>query len=247
MNTNSLYTGMAGLQAIDARMQAASSNLANIQTPGYAAVQAMAEAAPYTGANAPVGADAVAMTPNPDTQPGPLSQTGDPLDVGVAGNAWLEVQTPAGNALTRDGSLQITSAGILADSSGNPVLNTAGQPISVPTLTKLEIGTDGTISGVPAGQTNTTAQVYGQINLVATPAGTLTPLGGSLLAVSAGAALQPASDGSLHQGYLNGSNVDPTQAMMEMIADSRSYQLQTQLMKTQSSTDQNLNTLLAQG
>ena len=247
MSANSLYTSMAGLQAISADMQATASNLANVQTPGYSAVQTAVEAAPYTGSNAPGGADAVALTPNPDLTAGPLQHTGSAFDVAVSGDAWLEVQTPTGNAISRDGSLQITNAGILADSAGNPVLGTTGQPISVPQLARLQIGADGTVSGVPANQPGGQTQTYGQINIVATPPGTLTPLSGAMFSVPAGAALQPAANGSLQQGYLNGSNVDPTTTMMNMIADSRSYQLQTNLMKTQSDGGQALNTLVAQG
>lgn len=247
MSTASLYTGMAGLQAITARMQATSSNLANVQTPGYAAIQAMFESAPYTGPNAPGGADAVAATPNPDTSQGGVTHTGDALDVAVGGNAWLQVQTASGPALTRAGSLHISNAGLLTDAVGNPVLSATGQPISLPSLAKLEIGADGTVSGVPASSPGGGSQNFGQINLVATPAGLLTPISGTLFAPPAGAALQPATNGSLQQGYLNASNVDPTQAMMDMISDSRSYQLQTNLMKAQASGGQSLNTLLAQG
>jgi flagellar basal-body rod protein FlgF len=247
MPTDSLYTTMAGLQALTARMQAVASNLANQQTPGYAAVQAMTEAADYQGSNAPVGADAVALTPGPDLTQGALNHTGDPMNVALGGNAWLEVQTATGPALTRDGSLALSSAGILTDGTGNPVLGTTGQPISLPSLAKLEIGSDGTVSGVLANQPGGPAQNFGQINLVATPTGALTPITGSLFSPPAGEALAASTDGSLHQGYLNDSNVDPTQSMMEMISDSRSYQLQTDFMKTQSSGDQNLNALLAQG
>jgi flagellar basal-body rod protein FlgF len=247
MQSDSLYTSMAGLQAITARMQAMTSNLANQQTPGYAAVQAMTEAADYQGSNAPVGADAVALTPEPDLTQGALNHTGDPMNVALGGDAWLEVQTDAGPALTRDGSLSLSNAGILTDNTGNPVLATTGQPISVPNLAKLEIGSDGTVSGVLANQPGGPTQNFGQINLVATPAGALTPLSGSLFSPTAGETLAASTDGSLHQGYLNDSNVDPTQSMMEMISDSRSYQLQTDLLKTQSTSDQNLNALLAQG
>ncbi len=247
MGADSLYTTMAGLQSVNADMQATSSNLANVDTPGYSAIQAAVESAPYVGSNAPGGADAVSVTPNPDFTAGPLNHTGDAFDVAVSGNAWLEVQTPTGNAISRDGSLQVTSAGILADTAGNPVLSTTGQPISVPTLAKLQIGSDGTVSGVPANTPNGPTQTYGQINIVATPAGNLTPISGAMFAVPANAALQPAANGSLQQGYLNGSNVDPTTAMMNMIADSRSYQLQTDLMKNQSSGGEALNTLVAQG
>jgi len=247
MTAASLYTAMAGLQQITAQMQANAANLANAQTPGYAAIQAAAVAAPYEGGNAPPGADVVAIAPGPNTVAGPATHTGDPMDVALHGDAWLEVQTANGNALTRNGSLQITSAGILADGSGNPILSTGGAPISVPPLASMQIAPDGTISGVPASTPGAPAQNFGQINLVATPAAGLTDLGNSLFAPAAGATLQPASNASLVQNYINGSDVDATQTMVSLISDSRSYQLQTQLMKTQMGGSDNLNSLLAQG
>jgi flagellar basal-body rod protein FlgF len=247
MSGASLYTGMAGLQAVEANMQATAANIANTQTTGYQSVQALFEASPYTGSNAPGGADVVALTPNPSTAPGGLQHTGDTLDVAVSGNAWLQVQTASGPALTRAGNLQITSAGILSDSGGNPVLNVSGQPISLPQLASVKIGADGTISGVPASQPGTPSQVYAQIGLVATPPGLLTPISGTLFTAPAGAQLTPAQNAKLEQGFLNDSNVDPTQAMMAMIADNRSYQLQTNLMKSQSTGGESLNTLMAQG
>ena len=247
MSSDSLFTTMAGLQAITASMQALSSNLANTATTGYQAVQIATEADPYSGSNAPSGADTTALTPNPDIAPGPLTQTGDPLDVAVGGDAWLQVQTAHGTALTRDGSLQVTNEGILADGAGNPVLSAGGQPISVPSVTKLTIGADGTVSGTLASQPNAAPQSFGQIGLVATPGGLLTPISGTLFSPPAGAALQPATNGSLHQGYLNQSNVDATQAMMDLINESRSYQLQTTMLKTQSTNNDALNTLLTQG
>ena len=247
MQTDSLFTGMAGLQSITARMQAVASNLANAQTPGYGAVQAMTQPDFYEGSNAPAGADAAALNAGPDTTQGAPNHTGDPMDVALSGDAWLQVQTTDGNALTRNGSLAISSAGMLTDSAGNPVIGTSGQPISLPPLAKLEIGTDGTVSGVAAADPSGPSQQFGQIALVSTPSGTLTPLSGTLYAPPAGAALTPSTDGALHQGYLNDSNVDPTQSMIEMIDDSRSYQLQTDMMKTQGTSSADLNTLVAQG
>jgi len=245
--SSSLFTGMAGLQAITARMEAVAANLANQQTSGYAAVQALTEAANYQGADAPGGADAVVLTPGPDLAQGALNHTGDPMNVGLGGDAWLEVQTPSGNALTRDGALSISNAGMLTDSSGNPVLDTNGQPISLPQLASLQIGRDGTLSGVPAATPGAAPQRFAQINLVATPAGTLTPISGTLYSPPAGAALAPSANGSLAQGFLNDSNVDATQAMIEMIDDSRSYQLQTDMMKSQSGADAGLNQMLTSG
>lgn len=247
MQTDSLYTGMAGLQSITARMQATASNLANSQTPGYAAVQTMTEASLYQGTNAPAGGDATALTPGPNLTQGTLSHTDNPMNVALSGDSWLQVQTSNGTALTRNGTLQISADGILTDSAGNPLLSTGGQPISLPQLSTLEIGTDGTVSGVPLSNPSGPTQNYGQISLVSTPSGTLTPLSGSLYSPPAGAALTPSTDGALRQGYLNDSNADPTQSMIEMIDSSRSYQLQADMMKSQSTAAQGLNTLLAQG
>ncbi|GAB0116673.1 flagellar hook-basal body complex protein [Acidisoma sp. 7E03] len=246
MSMDAYYTAMAGLQAIGARMDALSANLANIQTTGYQAVQAMTEAAPYVGGNAPSGADVVALTPGPNTQPGALVKTGDPLNLGLGGDAWLAVQTPRGLALTRDGALQLSVDGLLTDSRGNPVLGANGAPVSLPALSSMTIGSDGTISGISPTQPGQT-QSYGQIFLVATPPGTLTALGGALFAPPDPNRLQPATKGSVAQGYLNGSNVDPVRGMVDMIDANRSYQLQTQLMKSYASDSSALNTLLAQG
>jgi flagellar basal-body rod protein FlgF len=247
MQAASLYTGMAGLQAITAQMQAVSSNLSNAQTPGYQAVQAVTAAQFYQGGNAPPGADPAAETLGPDAAPGPLKQTGDPMNLGIGGDAWLEVQTMSGPALTRNGSLSVSSTGLLTDSAGNPVLNTDNTPISLPQLAKLEIGSDGTVSGVEASDTSGRARVFGQIALVSAPPASLSALGGSLYQAAAGTPLTPAQNASLHQGYLNESNVDPTTAMMQMIDCSRSYQMQTEFLKNQSSASQDLNSLLAQG
>ncbi len=247
MSTDAFYTAMAGLQAVGARMEALSSNLANVQTAGYSAVQAMTEAAPYRGEAAPAGADVVAMTPGADTKAGPLTHTGNPMNLGLAGDAWLEVQTAGGPALTRNGAVQITKDGILADSNGNPVLGTDAAPISLPQLASMTIGSDGTISGIPASQPGAKSQSYGQINLVATPAGNLTPLGGSLFSPPNPGALQQSQTGSVSQGYLNASNVEPTKGMIELMDASRSYQLQTELVRNESGEGQQLNAVLAQG
>lgn len=247
MYASSLYTNMAGLQAISAKMQAIASNIANAQTTGYESVQAVTRAQFYQGGNAPVGADAMLETLGPDAKPGPLKETGDPMNVAITGNAWLQVQTANGVALTRDGALSISSAGMLTNSSGDPILDTNGTPISLPPLSKLEIGTDGTISGVLAGGGTRQAKILGRIGLVQTPSGNMTSLGGSLYQPPSGEALAPSQDGALQQGYLNGSNVNPTEAMMEMIDGNRSYEMQTEMLKNQSGASQDLNNLLAQG
>ncbi|GAB0114440.1 flagellar hook-basal body complex protein [Acidisoma sp. C75] len=246
MSTSAFYTSMTGLQSIDAQMEALSANLANTQTTGYQAVQVMTEAAPFGGASAPPGADVVALSPGPNTTAGALKHTGNLLDVGLNGDAWLQVQGPTGLALTRNGALQILPNGILADSSGNPVLSVSGAPISLPQLSSLTIGSDGTLSGISVSQPGQ-SQNFGQIGLAATPASALTSIGNSLYVPANANQIQPSTSGSLSQGYLNGSNVDSVQGMVQLISASRSYQIQTQLLKTQSVASTSLNAVLAQG
>ncbi len=246
MQVSSLYTTMAGMQSVNERMKAVASNLANANTNGYSAVQAESETAFFSGENAPIGGAPVAVTPGPDLTQGPLQHTGDPLNVGLSGDAWLSVQTNSGTKLTRDGSMSLSNAGILVDSQGDPVLDTNGQPISLPPMSKIEIGTDGTISGVLANSTSGRATNVAQIGIVATPQGRLTQLDANLYSPDPNETLVPSTDGALHQGYLNGSNVNSTDEMMQMIDMTRSYQIQTTLLKTQSNTSAGLNTILTQ-
>ncbi len=82
---------------------------------------------------------------------------------------------------------------------------------------------------------------------VSTPSAAMTSLGGSLFAPADPNALQPSQTGSVSQGYLNASNVDPISEMVELVDASRSFQLQTELMKSQSGNGQQLNSFLAQG
>lgn len=238
---------MAGFQGISEKMQSIASDLANAQTPGYESVQTIIQAQTYQGEHAPAGADAMAETLGPSAIPGRLDATQDPLNVAVSGNAWLQVQSPEGTVLTRNGSLDISSTGLLTNSSGYPVLDTNGMPISLPPLSKLEIGSDGTISGILKSGGSGDAQILGRIGLVKTPSGKMSSLGGGLYLPPAGESLVPSQNGAVHQGYLNDSNVNPTEAMMEMINGSRSYQMQSEMLKSQSEESQSLNNLLAQG
>lgn len=238
---------MSGFQGISEKMQGVASDLANSQTPGYESVQTVIQAQPYRGSNAPAGADAMAKTLGPSALPGRLNATQDPLDIAVTGNAWVQVQSPDGTALTRNGSLDISSAGLLTNSSGYPVLDTNGMPISLPPLSKLEISNDGTISGILANNTSGSSQILGRIGLVQTPSGEMSSLGGQFYLPPKNEVLVQSQDGAVHQGYLNDSNVNPTEAMMEMINGSRSYQMQSEMLKSQSESSQDLNNLLAQG
>lgn len=230
MANGSLYTSMAGLETAQQRLSTVSQNLANADTQGYAAQQTAALGLPYTGTNALPGADVISLGQSVDTQAGAFKHTGSPFDVAVQ-HGWLVVGTRSGGkALTRAGALAQAANGLLVTQDGNPVLNQAGNPISLPRLKTVTISSDGTITGIPAGAASQTPMSYGRIFLAATPAkGSLTPLGNSLYALPKGRAPTPSAKARAKQGYLEQSNVNPVETMINMISASKNYRLQTQV------------------
>jgi len=238
-----LYTSMAGLETSSERLDTVSQNLANANTQGYAAQQTAAMALPYQGKAPLSGADVIALAENVNTKAGPLNHTGSPFDIAVK-NGWLLVRTQnGGDVLTRNGHLTEDANGVLTTAIGEPVLNTQGNPISLPMLRNITIGRDGLISGVPADQAGSQPRTYGSLFIAATPTGgQLTSLGDSLYGLPAGTKPTPARNASVLQGYLEGSNVNTVKSMVDLIDVSRSYQFETQVMaesaKTETALDQ---------
>lgn len=243
MALGGLYTSMAGLETSSERLDTVAQNLANANTQGYAAEETAAMALPYQGSKPMPGADVIALGENVDTTGGPMIHTGSPFDVAVK-NGWLLVQTRNGSkALTRNGHLEQNAAGMLTTTSGEPVLNTAGTPISLPMLRNITIGRNGLISGIPTSQAGNQPQTYGSLFIAATPTGgNLTPLGNALYGLPPGTKPAQARNASVLQGSLEGSNVNTVTSMMNLIDVSKTYQLETQVMgesaKTQTALDQ---------
>jgi flagellar basal-body rod protein FlgG len=174
---------------------------------------------------------------------GTLTSTGNPLDLAINGSGYFQILKPDGTtAYTRDGAFQLNQNGQLVNSTGFQVLPNVTIPS---TATSVTIGTDGTVSITSVG--SSAATQVGQIQLAnfINPQG-LQPLGGNLFAVttSSGTAITGAPQtnglGSVNQSYLESSNVDVVQAMVNMISAERSYQLTTQ---AASAIDNQLNYL----
>jgi flagellar basal-body rod protein FlgF len=81
-----------------------------------------------------------------DTRSGPIEYTGNPLDIAIKGDAFLAVQTAAGERYTRNGSLEINPQGQLITSDGHPVLGDNGPITFTPQEGGFEIAPDGTVS-----------------------------------------------------------------------------------------------------
>ncbi len=237
---------MAGLEAASSALDTIAENVGNADTTGYAAAQTAALALPYSGEDSPPGADVTPLNEGTDPTEGPIERTGGPLDLAVSGG-WLLVQTEDGGvALTRNGALVQGSDGLLETQNGDPVLDVNQQPISLPALRNLQVSSDGTISGIPANSESQQTTVYAQLYLAATPQNSdLVPLGNTLYGLQNNIQPTQATNATVMQGYLEGSNVNPVQSMVEMIAGTRSFQLLSQIIAGSNSSDQSLNQVLA--
>ncbi len=228
---DSLWIAATGARAVLQRQDVVTNNLANASTTGYRAATPQFRALPVYGEPLPSNAYVATQSEGTDFQQGSMVHTGRNLDVAVQGPGWIAVQSADGSpAYTRNGDLRISSSGVLTTSDGHPVLGQSGAPISVPQLTSIQIGVDGTISGVPAGSSPSTPVVLGTIQLVNPPSTQLQRGADGLFRDTQGPA-QPDPRVQLASGVLEGSNVNPVRAMVQMLENTRAFEMQTKLMQ----------------
>jgi len=254
----SLWISKTGLDAQQTNMDVISNNLANVSTNGFKRSRAVFEDLLYQTLRQP-GAQSSQQTQLPSgmqigtgvrpvatervfTQ-GNLQQTSNPLDVAINGQGFFQVLLPDGTtAYTRDGSFQVNAQGQLVTSSGFQV-----QPaITIPANTlSITIGQDGVISVTRSG-TATPSQV-GSLQLASfvNPAG-LQSMGQNLYLETAASGTPSTNTagtnglGLLSQGYVETSNVNVVEELVNMIQTQRAYELNS---KSISTSDQMLQRL----
>ncbi len=241
---DTLWIAANGARAILHRQDVVTNNLANVNTTGYRAAQAQFRALPVYAEPLPSNVYVTTQGNRADFQEGPVHHTGRNLDIAIKGPGWIAVQAQNGDAAyTRNGDLQVSSSGILSTSDGHPVLGQGSAPISLPQLQSVQIGADGTISGVPVGSQPNALVVVNRIQLVNPPATQMQRGADGLFRDTKGTAQQ---DGSvqLDVGALEGSNVNPVQAMIQILDNSRAFEIQTKLMQAVDKNEQAATQLL---
>ena len=246
----SLWISKTGLDAQQTQMDVISNNLANVSTNGFKRSRAVFEDLLYQTLRQP-GAQSSQQTQLPSglqlgtgvrpvaterifTQGNP-QQTNNDKDVAINGDGFFQVLLPDGTtAYTRDGSFQTDSQGQLVTSSGYPI-----QPaITVPPGTqKLTIGVDGTVSatlqGVAAPTQIGTLQVATFINNAG-----LESRGENLYMETASSGTPnpntPGTNGAgtVTQGYVETSNVNVVEELVNMIQTQRAYEINSKAITT---------------
>lgn len=241
-----IYIAMSGAKQAMEQQASVSNNMANVSTPGFRAQFNQFRAVPVVGKEAATRAFVVTSTPGADMRTGPLTATGRPMDVAVRGEGWLTVQTAnGGEAYTRVGSLQVGADGQLMTMDTLPVIGDAG-PMAVPPDAEVTISADGLVSAIGAGDPATDVAQIGRLKLVNPSSTDLVRGDDGLFRMRPGAAA-PDTDPTvtLQTGAVEGSNVNPVSAMVDMIANARNFEMQMKAVKSADENDQRANQLLS--
>lgn len=245
-----LWTAGSGMAAQQVNIDVISHNLANVNTNGFKKSRSdfqdlMYQTVRQAGVNAggdtqiPTGIQIGHGVRHVATQKlytnGSTQHTGNQLDVAIAGDGFFQVNMPDGTmAYTRDGAFKLDGEGRLVTSDGYLI-----EPqITVPEGSKsIFISADGIVSvSLP---NNTVPQEIGQLQLVRfiNPAG-LESLGQNLLLETNASGVptlsNPGEDGSgsLAQQYLEMSNVQVVEEMVNMIVAQRAYEINSKAITT---------------
>lgn len=247
----SLWIAKTGLETQQTNLDVISNNLANVNTAGFKRSRAVFEDLLYQTLRQP-GAQVGAANQLPSglqvgtgvrtvaterlhTQ-GNLRETGDSMDIAIDGKGFLQVEMPDGSfAYTRDGSLQVDQNGQLVTAGGYPIQ----PPINIPdNALEITIARDGTVSVTQPGAVGTSVQV-GQLQLTTfiNPTG-LQAIGENLFVETDASGVanfaQPGLDGAglVRQKYVETSNVNVAEELVNMITAQRAYEMNSKAIQT---------------
>jgi flagellar basal-body rod protein FlgG len=249
MSVQTLYTAATGMQALEMKLDVIANNLANVNTTGFKSGRANFEDLFYrhhvlpgaeddgggkTATGTSVGLGTRVSSVQTNFQQGAFRQTDSSLDVAIDGEGFFQVQDSDGSTLyTRAGNFSINANGAL-------VLGSAGTGrLLEPSITIQEGAThvsiqpDGRV--MVATQDDTTPQEAGRLQLATfiNPEGLLKK-GDNLFqetdASGTPVAGNPGDNGAglLNSNFLEASNVEPVQELIDLITTQRSFELNSQ-------------------
>ena len=228
-----IFTSLGSQRFIDQRSQQISNEIANVSTTGFKrTLAAVTQAYRLDGDGFKSRFLAgVAASSRVDLTAGPMMSTGHNLDIALTGSQLLAVRAANGDtAYTRRGDLSVGADGTLRTGSGEQVLSDGNTPITVPELTELKIGPDGTVLASQVGGEAVVFQPLARMQVVEAD-GTNVKLRSDGLYESAGQPFVTATTPEISSGVLEGSNTNLFASMIDMISMSRRYEMQVKVLK----------------
>lgn len=228
-----IYVAMTGARQTEVAQTINSHNLANVSTTGFRADLHAFSNVPIEGPGVESRVNSVVDDYRTDFSSGPTRATNRSLDIAVEGDGFIVVQAADGNeAYTRRGDLRVAPGGLLTTGDGNLVLGEGG-PVAVPPEIALTIGEDGTITVQPIGQQPNAVSIIDRIRLVNPPTEELVKGTDGLFRLQEeGEVAPPDSSVTLKSGHLEGSNVNITKTLVNMIELARQYEMQVNVIKS---------------
>ncbi len=249
---NALLIGLSRQMSLHREIEVVANNIANLNTTGFKADNAIFEEYLMPGASA----DQFALPDRRmsyvqdrqtwhDLSQGPIERTGNPLDVAIDGDGFFVVQTPRGERYTRNGSFQLNATGQLVTSEGYQVIGESGAITLQGQDRDIMVSREGGIT-VREGTAASDA-IRGKLRVVTFAADQpLRKDGGSTFAAMPGAEPQQVRTPRIVQGSIEKSNVRSVVEMTRMIEITRNYTQVASILQSQSDLSRNAVDKLAE-
>ena len=237
----SIYTALNSMNILRDNQSVTAQNLANISVTGFQKDIQINFASVYLDRDKGIDPKVLALQEPGgfDSTPGPIQQTGAPLDLAVDGAGYFIVKPANGKiALSRRGDFTVSADGTLRDGTGTQPISVDLEPITVPPHRKISISGDGIIEieplNAPLGQTVRVGQIattFGsEVPLAKTIDGFVRPIDGSIP--------EPDNRTILLSGFLEGSNVQSVDELVTGIDQSRAYEINVKFISTAQEIDE---------
>jgi flagellar basal-body rod protein FlgF len=218
---NTLYVSLSRQMTLRREMDIIANNIANVDTTGFKVENLMVRTEPAAPARMADGPNPVKFVLDDgivrDFTQGSMRATGATFDLAIEGKGFFKIETEAGERFTRDGRFTLSPEGRITTQEGDAVQGESGEIVVDPAKGQVAIAKDGTVS--QAGEKVGKVAVF-----LFDDRSVLDKDRGNLLKNTSN--VQPTQDtaGRVHQGMLEGSNVNPILQITRMIEVSRAYE-----------------------
>lgn len=210
------YTTLTRQSGLMREMQVVANNIANLSTTGFRREGVIFSEYVSRMQDGPSPSMANGNTRLVDLSQAGVNPTGGTFDLAIQGEGFFLIETVDGQALTRAGVFVPSAEGELVTPDGNRLLDQGGAPVFIPPDARVvAVAQDGTVSA--DGQPVARLGLWGPADPTALKHQT-----GTLFAADD---LQPVEDGTILQGFLEASNVEPVSEIARMIEVQRAYEM----------------------
>lgn len=231
-----IYTAMTGAKQFMERQATVSNNLANVNTTGFKSQIDSLKAIEVNTSPLGYAAQVVSKDQSSDFTPGSIIQTGRALDLAIEGDSWFSVENNQGvEGFTRSGNFKISENGVLQTASGLVVQGENG-PIKIQNDAPIIVDKDGVISYLTPGGSLQTQTIIDRLKMVSLERNQLVR-GKDGLFYSSFEPKESSGHSKVLSGYLEASNVNIVDAMVNMLNLSKQYDLQIEMIKTAQTND----------